>query len=324
MPHLTLQCSAGGPMLDLLIGVSARRAAILQAQGAAVPAPVPVRALIDTGASCTCVDPSILQQLNLQPTGIAPMLTPTTGAATVSTNVYDVSMTLVHPQLQFTINAIPVAESVLLNQGFHVLFGRDMLAHCYFAYDGRVDCSCLRFEPPSPVHQRLGNLSPPGGRSIDVGVGAQVFEDFLTAFLVDHQIDAVAVVAALDAALRLHEILVVALPVASPAALPRLVQPLLCSRRPAPPAIRPPATGRTGSCRDRPGGRNDRPAGDRCAAIHGVRCPARAGRRRPALRAVGLMSVPRPAMFVAIVTRPVWPASATICASCSCCRALST
>ena len=37
-----------------------------------------------------------------------------------------------------------------------------------------------------------------------------------------------------------------------------------------------------------------------------------------------MMSVPRPAMLVATVTAPLWPASATIFASLSCCLALST
>ncbi len=37
-----------------------------------------------------------------------------------------------------------------------------------------------------------------------------------------------------------------------------------------------------------------------------------------------LMSVPRPAMFVAMVIAPSLPASATICASCSCWRAFRT
>ena len=37
-----------------------------------------------------------------------------------------------------------------------------------------------------------------------------------------------------------------------------------------------------------------------------------------------LMSVPRPAMFVAIITAPIWPAFSTMCASRSCCLALST
>ena len=37
-----------------------------------------------------------------------------------------------------------------------------------------------------------------------------------------------------------------------------------------------------------------------------------------------MMSVPRPAMLVATVTAPLWPASATILASSACCLALRT
>ena len=37
-----------------------------------------------------------------------------------------------------------------------------------------------------------------------------------------------------------------------------------------------------------------------------------------------MMSVPRPAMLVATVTAPLWPASATTFASSACCLALST
>ena len=54
--------------------------------------------------------------------------------------------------------------------------------------------------------------------------------------------------------------------------------------------------------------RRGRAAGGRCAAIRGARCrgcAARRDRRRPA---PSLMSVPRPAMLVAIVTAPRWPA----------------
>ena len=37
-----------------------------------------------------------------------------------------------------------------------------------------------------------------------------------------------------------------------------------------------------------------------------------------------MMSVPRPAMLVATVTAPLWPATATTFASSACCLALST
>ena len=44
-----------------------------------LPPMVQVRALIDTGASHTCVDPTILHPLNLTPTGSTPVHTPREG-----------------------------------------------------------------------------------------------------------------------------------------------------------------------------------------------------------------------------------------------------
>jgi hypothetical protein len=107
----------------------------------------------------------------------------------------------------------------------------------------------------------------------------------------------------------------------------------------------------------RPDGPNGRAAGCRCGGFRGVRWPERKGRPRPSPLFVGgvfgldllaerlgvasgsaamasmilnstlppsLMSVPRPAMLVAMVIAPSLPASATICASCSCWRAFRT
>ena len=112
--------------------------------------------------------------------------------------------------------------------------------------------------------------------------------------------------------------------------------------------------------RDRPGGRRGREAGCRCAATRGARCRRCGGRRRrsprraaPAIRSAACrsaapsrsaasaassrslricgsiappstMSVPRPAMLVAIVMAFGRPACATISASRACCFAFST
>ena len=52
MPHLTIQCSHQGPLIDVVVGASRPRLLALGAQGRELPAPVPMRGLIDTGASC--------------------------------------------------------------------------------------------------------------------------------------------------------------------------------------------------------------------------------------------------------------------------------
>jgi len=67
-------------MVNAALGVSeARRQALLTA-GQAVPQFVSIRALLDTGASMTCVDPTVIAALGLAPTGMTQMITPSTGA----------------------------------------------------------------------------------------------------------------------------------------------------------------------------------------------------------------------------------------------------
>jgi hypothetical protein len=61
MPVLNSQLGPEGPVVNLLVGVSEPAVAALQAANQPVPPPVSVRALIDTGASCTCIVAGVLQ-----------------------------------------------------------------------------------------------------------------------------------------------------------------------------------------------------------------------------------------------------------------------
>lgn len=92
MPHFTIQISPNGALLNALIGVSQERENALKTANQDVPIFMPVRALIDTGASATCVDPSVLQNLRLTPTGNTTVNTPSTGNQPVSVDQYDVSL----------------------------------------------------------------------------------------------------------------------------------------------------------------------------------------------------------------------------------------
>lgn len=131
-----------------MLGVSqARRSALVAAQQP-VPSPIQIQALIDTGASGTCVDPSVLAQLGLTPTGSTLINTPTTGAQPVQADTYDVSLSIYalqgHPPL--THQTIPVVQAELLaSQGFHALIGRDVLKECLLTYDGRSGLFSLAF-----------------------------------------------------------------------------------------------------------------------------------------------------------------------------------
>jgi hypothetical protein len=140
MSVFTLQIGPNGPELNALVGVSAGRESALQSAGQPVPQLQQIRALVDTGASCTCVDPSVLQALQLTPTGQVTVNTPSTGAQPHTANQYDVALIIpgaspAHPF--FVANTVAVVEAQLLpQQGFHALIGRDILRHCLLVYNG--------------------------------------------------------------------------------------------------------------------------------------------------------------------------------------------
>ena len=145
MPCLTFAIDQNGPLLDLLVGVSKPRLEALQKAGKAPPNPVRIKGLIDTGASCTCIDPSVIKKLNIPPTGSVGISTPSTGSNTHTCNQYDVSINLLHPELVYTINILPIVESHLSSQGIDALIGRDVLANCLLVYNGQIEAYTLAF-----------------------------------------------------------------------------------------------------------------------------------------------------------------------------------
>ncbi|MEX1129230.1 MAG: aspartyl protease family protein [Vicinamibacterales bacterium] len=129
-------------MLNAAVGVSAARAKALTAEGQAVPALVNIRALIDTGASCTCVDPSVLVALGIPATGTATMNTASSGQTPHVTEQFDVALAIpgaTATDQPLVIQAIPVvAIELLAAQNFHALIGRDILSRCLFFYNGAM------------------------------------------------------------------------------------------------------------------------------------------------------------------------------------------
>jgi len=141
MPHFTITFTQGVPIINLAVSVSAARRAALQAANAPIPPIQPVRRLVDTGASHTCIDPSVFQALQLQPTGSVPMHTPSTGGVPMAADTYDVGIIIAStptsapfqkPNMQVS------AADLLASQGFHVLVGRDILSHCVMTYNGSM------------------------------------------------------------------------------------------------------------------------------------------------------------------------------------------
>jgi hypothetical protein len=125
-------------MVDLIISASEAKKAALIAARQSIPQVLLVRGLIDTGASCTCVDPVVLKSLNLKPTGSTSVHTPSTGGAPQSAATFDVGIVIpCIGSVPFILSTIEVIESQLfLSQGFHALIGRDVLSQCHFTYNG--------------------------------------------------------------------------------------------------------------------------------------------------------------------------------------------
>jgi hypothetical protein len=138
MSHFTLQIGPNGPLMDAFVAVSEARRNALTAAGQPIPNVIRIRALVDTGASGTCVDPSVPQGLGLTPTGSTSMVTPSTGATPHTADQYDVAIVVPcanAPPLVF--QTVPVAcVELLASQGFHALIGRDILNKCILHYNG--------------------------------------------------------------------------------------------------------------------------------------------------------------------------------------------
>ena len=146
MPHFIQQINnPGGALITVLIGVSKPRATALQNSGQSIPSVITAQGLIDTGASGLCIDSTIAQQLLLQPTGTAPMLTPSTGNIPQIVPVYDISLRIPHDGSSLDFGSVPAVESILLNQGFGVLIGREVLSRCLLIYDGVIGYFTLSF-----------------------------------------------------------------------------------------------------------------------------------------------------------------------------------
>jgi hypothetical protein len=150
VPHFTLQISPEGPLINAVIGVSEARKAALTEASQNIPNLVPIRALIDTGATSTCLDPSILHLLNLTPKGKIPVQTPTTGGIAVEADQYDVSIIIpaFANQTPLILSNLPVICMPLvasMGPNVQALIGRDILAQCVLGYNGSAELFTLAY-----------------------------------------------------------------------------------------------------------------------------------------------------------------------------------
>jgi Aspartyl protease len=136
MAHLTVMFGSDGPAIDLAVAVGGSWQRQLSAQGAVVPSPLTVRALIDTGADISVVHPHVLQQLGVQPTGSIRIRRPGTGPGFRPASLARVRLSIGGTSSGTrwistrVVGISPSTPTVL------ALIGRDVLAECTLFYNG--------------------------------------------------------------------------------------------------------------------------------------------------------------------------------------------
>lgn len=142
MPSFTSQppnLQALGPVVDMRVWVGAPVENALKKAGAPIPQPVPVKGMIDTGATGSVIHPSAAKSLGLQPVGLVSISTPS------SANVpcYQYLVRLIFPN-NVVVEALAI-EAPLQGQQVQCLIGRYVLAHGVLVYTGYINQFTLSF-----------------------------------------------------------------------------------------------------------------------------------------------------------------------------------
>lgn len=128
------------------VGASAPRVQALTQAGQPVPALVIAKLVVDTGATLTSIDTTILAQLGLPPTGKVPIHTPSTQGQPHLANQFDISLGIFGKSaVAYYVNALPVIDGGFKAQGIDGLLGRDVLAACRFTYSGEDGVYLMSF-----------------------------------------------------------------------------------------------------------------------------------------------------------------------------------
>lgn len=121
-----------GPRVQVTVGLGYELAEQLVQQGQSVPKPVSGVALIDTGASTTCIDIDVAMQMNLPVIDVVKMVSASHQAT--EQNVCPALIEIMGVPIK--INVPRAVGANLSSQGIISLIGRYFLQHCTFFYNG--------------------------------------------------------------------------------------------------------------------------------------------------------------------------------------------
>ena len=121
-----------GPVVQVTVSAGRAIAQQILQQGGSLPPPVSGLALIDTGATSTCVDDAAAQQLQVPVIDVVKIAS--ASHSETEQNVYPISIEVVG--LPIAIDAPRAIGAPLAAQGLLVLIGRDLLQQCILVYNG--------------------------------------------------------------------------------------------------------------------------------------------------------------------------------------------
>lgn len=129
-PAIALQ--QRGPIVQVAVTLAEVMVTALAQQGRPTPQPVNGWALLDTGASNTCIDEEEAQKMSLPVTGVGTMSS--ASHAKTSSNIYPIQIEVTGFPIRF--QSLRTMGAALKEQGLLMLIGRDLLAHCVLIYNG--------------------------------------------------------------------------------------------------------------------------------------------------------------------------------------------
>ena len=127
-PAVALQ--GRGPVLQVSVTIEENAGKALISQGKPLPAPKQGLALIDTGASNSCIDEQAAKDLGLPIIDVGTMQSASHDKA--PSNIYPVQ--IITPI--FTLNSPRTMGAALASQGLLAIIGRDVLMRCTLFYNG--------------------------------------------------------------------------------------------------------------------------------------------------------------------------------------------
>jgi hypothetical protein len=148
MPTLTGSIGPWGPTINVKVMQSNQRVRALKKAGLPFSSPCVVPGLIDTGASVSALDESIVTLLGLAPRNIISIHTPSTGAAYEKRMTFEALVVIGETLGKPLSRTIAVISCELATQGFLALIGRDLLQYCRLIYDGPQNSFTLEYDAP--------------------------------------------------------------------------------------------------------------------------------------------------------------------------------